>query len=446
MKTIRIIMLIVLFGTSALVAQVPSDSTTINSTISSDTVENTNKSKVKVSVLPYPFYSNLFKFGVGGFVGVSGLLSENSLIKAGGFISTNKSILGYVQIEEFQVPGLERLFIRPDLFFGKLGSVSNYSDLPLPRTKTFSTPAGVNNSDKDNYFDVEGKYQWYECTFGYLLPIGYGRDNKVAHPILEDGILVGGATGGYSLNPFKSGRTFLQSRISYRSLEMSLSNTTTTQVASGIEFMLNVENVDYVWNPTRGYTAKFSYFTDWKDLGGTSTFDVLKADIACYFPLSDEKSKTPSVLAFDFKTAHTLNWDEYDLVDFNGKQVKSYHRPPNFIGAFLGGPKTMRGYMEFRYFDRSSIYYCSEYRQKLPWNPFNYWSFTRAIGVNWIELAFFGELGRVAPNWNFADFHKDMKWDVGTGIRLFMNGLLLRLDVAYGKEGALFQMYYDYSF
>jgi hypothetical protein len=398
------------------------------------------QSQISLKLLPYPFYCNLFKFGVGGFASVKGLVTENSLLKAGGFVSSNSSILAYLQYEDFQVPYLERIFIRPDLLAGELGTVKNYADLPLPRTETFSTRAGANNSDKDNYFDVKGDYGWYECTFGYLLPIGYGKDHVLSHPVLQNGILVSGETGGYSLNPFISGRTFLQTLLIYRSLAMTMAGQHVKQVASGVEFSLREDNVDYIWNPTRGYNAKLSYLSNWDALGGSGTFEVVKADVSCYFPLTPKESKTPSVLALDFKTANTTSWNDFDSA------TQTYNRPPNFIGAYLGGPRTMRAYSEFRYYDCSSIYYCAEYRKILSWNPLNSCKLTKAIGVDWIQAAFFGELGRVAPEWNIKELHQDMKWDLGAGLRFFMNGFLIRIDCAYGKEGGILQMYYNYSF
>ncbi|MBP7462084.1 MAG: hypothetical protein KBA26_12410, partial [Candidatus Delongbacteria bacterium] len=211
---IRFVMMIGIMATQSIAEEmtgsIPGNSVSDNPQVSS------SDSSVRVSVLPYPFYSNIFQFGIGGFCSVSGLVSENSLMKAGGFISTNSSILGYLQYEEFQIPKMERIFVRPDLLFGKLGTVKNYMDLPLPREKSFDTKPGVNESDRDNYFEVEGDYQWYECTFSYLLPIGYGRKHKVAHPVLRKGLLVGGETGGYHFSPWVCGRTFLQSRLSYR--------------------------------------------------------------------------------------------------------------------------------------------------------------------------------------------------------------------------------------
>lgn len=410
---------------------------------------------VEFTILPYPFYTNVFKFAVGAFASLKGFPQESSFLKVGGFVSTNGSILGYLQYEELQIPYFERIAIRPDLFFGKIGKIRNYSEMPYPFNyiipqEDYPVTAGTNGSDIDDYFEIEGTYQWYEGTLSYLLPIGWGKDHITTKPILEDGILMGGETGGYSLNPFKSGRTFLKALVSYRRLDMEYIGYDITQIASGVEWIFNVENLDYIWNPTRGYNFNFSYFMDWSALGGTSKFDVLKADISAYVPLSEPRDKTPTVLAFNFKTAHTLSWDKYDIVSMNvgGHQfpeTKEYHRPPNFIGAFLGGPIKMRGYPEYRFYDRSSIYYSMEYRQITDWNPLNSFKLTRGI-VDWFEYAFFGELGRVAPDWNFVDFHKDMKWDIGAGLRIFMNGFLVRVDLSYGGEGFLVQMYYNYPF
>jgi hypothetical protein len=50
------------------------------------------------------------------------------------------------------------------------------------------------------------------------------------------------------------------------------------------------------------------------------------------------------------------------------------------------------------------------------------------------------EAGRVAPEWNFAELHRDMKWDTGLGIRLWVKGLVVRVDSAFASEGASVQM------
>ena len=433
---------------NTLLSQVKSD-TIVQSPLNSviDTNRNqssSDSSKITVHFVPYCFYSNLLEWAFGGFLGINGLLHENTITKAGAYISTNSSILGYLQMEDFQLPFYPRIFLKPDLLGGKIGIVQNYS--AQPGTKTYGTNAGQNESDKDNYFETDGIYQWYEMTLKYLLPIGWAKDSCIAAPKLKNGILQSGATGGYDLNPLVSGRTFVGVRVFYNSLKMEKNSTEIVGIGSGFDFTLNVENLDYFWNPTRGYNFSLSYIIDSKALNSSSSFKIIKSDLALYIPLSPVESLSPDVLAFDVQSCHTPTWDDYDIETINNINISKYHRPENFIGAALGGHSRMRGYAEYRYFDCSSIYYCAEYRKILPWNPFNGWWLTKKIGVDWIQLAAFGELGRVAPYWRLSTLHEDMKWDIGLGARFFMGGVLIRLDVAAGKEGTMVQMFYNYSF
>lgn len=182
-------------------------------------------------------------------------------------------------------------------------------------------------------------------------------------------------------------------------------------------------------------------------LSNSTPFDIWKGDLAWFVPLSGRTT----VLALDATTVYTPSWGDYDLASMSvpGKgtiQYKKYHRPQNFVGAALGGQSRLRGYDEYRFFDCSSVYYCAELRQILPWNPFDACWLTRKVGVDWIQASAFAEMGRVAPAWQLKELHTDMKWDVGAGIRLFINGIILRIDAATGREGTRLQMFYNYSF
>jgi hypothetical protein len=81
------------------------------------------------------------------------------------------------------------------------------------------------------------------------------------------------------------------------------------------------------------------------------------------------------------------------------------------------------------------------------WNPFTSWRWVQErLGVEWIQLAPFAEVGRVAPSWDLEKLHSSLKWDVGFGVRALAMGLLLRLDVAGSPEGACVQMMVDHPF
>ncbi len=51
-------------------------------------------------------------------------------------------------------------------------------------------------------------------------------------------------------------------------------------------------------------------------------------------------------------------------------------------------------------------------------------------------MAPFIEAGRVGPDYDTDLFFKDLKWDVGVGLRLMAFRAVVRLDFAVGEEGA----------
>ena len=56
------------------------------------------------------------------------------------------------------------------------------------------------------------------------------------------------------------------------------------------------------------------------------------------------------------------------------------------------------------------------------------------------------EAGRVADEWDIGEFHKDMKFSFGGGVRISVEGLIIRVDLAGSKEGAEVQMFIGHAF
>ena len=402
------------------------------------------KREVIISTLPFALYSEIFGWAAGGFVGIQGLSQRNMSLYAGGLMSTNGTKYGFIQFREFYLPFYPRIYIAPDILGGYFGVLNVYKDSPdSPPPATSKERAGSNDSDENDYIEVSGSDQWYEMKFRFLLPIGHGKDEIYFSPELENGILVAGELGGTHWNPFVSGRTFIDIKPFYRKRVAFATN--------GIEFALTRENTDFYVNPTRGSLQKFAFRRDFGWFDTMAPWSVIETDLRWYLPLHEmfgSKNSLPKVLAFDFWTVNTLTWDSYDVegVAPDGSLIKKYHRPPPYTGAYLGGRYRLRAYYEGRFNDKAAIYYGMEYRQIIPWNPFNEWSLTRKLNIHWLQIAFFAELGRVAPEWDLETLHTDMKWSAGGGIRIFMNNLILRVDSAFGDEGMFLQMYVDHAF
>lgn len=407
-------------------------------------INDTEENPPKISALPFALYSEIFGWAAGGFVGIQGLSQKNMSLYMGGLISTNGTKYGFIQFREFYLPFYPRIYIAPDILGGYFGVLNLYKDPPNAPPQTDSKlRAGSNESDKNDYVEASGSDQWYELKFRFLLPIGHGKDQIYFSPKLGNGILKSGEMGGTSWNPLESGRTFIDIKPFYRKRVSFATN--------GIEFALTRENTDYYVNPTKGSYQKFAFRRDFGWFDSMSPWSVIEADLRWYLPiheLLENKNSLPKVLALNFWTINTITWDNYDVVgiDQYGNNIKLYHRPPPYTGAYLGGRYHLRAYYEGRFNDRAAIYYGAEYRQIISWNPFNLWSVTEKLNVHWLQLAVFAELGRVAPEWNISTLHTDMKWSAGGGLRIFMNNLILRIDGAFGKEGFYTQMFVDHAF
>jgi hypothetical protein len=94
----------------------------------------------------------------------------------------------------------------------------------------------------------------------------------------------------------------------------------------------------------------------------------------------------------------------------------------------------MRAFPSNRFSDKAAIYYTAEYRVMPDWNPIRSVSWLDWLEVKWLQLAAFVEVGRVAPSWRLDELHRDMKWDVGIGLRVWGKGAVARADIAFAEE------------
>ena len=153
-----------------------------------------------------------------------------------------------------------------------------------------------------------------------------------------------------------------------------------------------------------------------------------------YIDLGESDRFRQRVLAFSAWTSYSPTWEE------NADGTVDNGAPP-FMGSTLGGVWRMKGYPWQRFNDKAAIYYSTELRLIPDWNPLENWAwFQERVGVEWIQIVPFAELGRVAPSWNLSELHTDMKWDVGLGLRAFARGLVVRVDAAVSEESVGIQM------
>jgi hypothetical protein len=397
-------------------------------TASADTGGSTSYETLSI---PFPFYNESFGFGVGYVYGRSGWPEPQSRLLGTVMGGSAGTAMLLIAGQDLRTPWLDRLFIDPFASVGYFGDTESYID---GNPDFPNEDAGTNDSSKKNFISGEGFDNFLRIRFHYLLPIGHGRDQVVPRYELVDGLPVGGFTGARSLNPLKSGRTFVDFRPFYRSQQIDGDDVSATVSTNGIDLGLTWDNRDFPTNPARGQSVSLALSRDFGAFNSSDSWTVWQAEVDQYFELNNLPRVRQTVLALNAWTAQTPSWER--LAD--GSVA---NRPPAYAGATLGGLWRMRAYPAQRFNDRAAIYYAAELRVIPEWNPFNAWpAFQSYANVEWFQFVPFAELGRVAPNWDLGTLHSSMKWSAGFGIRAWASGFVLRVDTALSEEGASVQM------
>jgi len=195
--------------------------------------------------LPYAFYNESFGFAVGYVYGVVGRPQQQATLLATAIAGSKGSAMGFLVGRDLQMPRVDRLFMDPIVSVGYFKDseafIDGNPDFPDQR-------AGSNDSDADNYVKGNGWDNFFRLEFKYLLPIGNGRDQIIATYKIKDGLLESGATGGTSLNPFKSGKTYLETHPFYRSQQIDgddVDETTKTTV-----WIFRCSGITAIFTPT----------------------------------------------------------------------------------------------------------------------------------------------------------------------------------------------------
>ncbi len=379
--------------------------------------------------LPYVFFNTSFGAAAGFVYGGSGFLQRQSTTVATAIAGSNNSLALFVLSRDIQVPFARRFFIDTDIALSTYGDIVSYApgnpEYPYER-------AGSNNSHVDNYIHGTGSDNFGRVKVRYLLPIGHGRDQIIPTLVFENGLLVEGAAGGTSWNPFVSGRTFLEAKPYWRQQVVRSEFGKHEKKTNGVEFSLLWDNTDLTRNPSRGNSLRLRFNKDWGFFDSTNPYVVLDGEFCQYISLGESETFKQRVLAFDIWTSNSPSWDDYTVR--RGQLVGE--RAPAFSGSTLGGLFRMRGYPTSRFNDQAAIYYAAEYRVIPRWNPWADIGWVhKYLGIAWWQIVPFVEAGRVAPEWSLSTLHSSMKWDGGVGVRALARGILIRIDIAGSNEG-----------
>ena len=380
--------------------------------------------------LPFGFYNETFGLTGGWVEGRVGYPQPGARLFGTVMAGAEGSLLGFAMAQNLRLPGLERLFIDPMLSIGMFDNADTFID---GNPAFVGQRAGTNDSDENNFVSGDVSDNFARVRFRYLLPIGHGRDQIMPDYKMIDGELYSGASGGESLNPFESGRSFIEFRPFWRSLDVAGDGFDRDIRTNGLDLIYFWDNRDFPYNPSKGNSVRLQVSKDFGLFDSSDSWTVVQAEVDAYHDFGRTALFRNRILAFDFWTADTPSWNE------DGNTISN--RPPAYTGATLGGLWRMRGFPTQRFNDRSAIYYSAEMRLSPHWNPFDSWpAVQNRLGVEWIQVVPFLEVGRVADKYDLGELHSDMKWSVGTGLRAWVKGFLVRMDTAISDEGVRVQM------
>jgi hypothetical protein len=396
-----------------------------------DAMEPSLRGADRVISLPYGFWNETFGAAAAYVYAINGYPQRQAGVLGTVMAGTTGSVMGLVMGQNIRLFGIDRLSFDPILSVGHFGDLDAYidgnPDFPDER-------AGSNDSDADDFITGSGSDTFFRFRFKYLLPIGSGRDQVTPAYQFSEGLLISGASGAAAWNPLTSGRTFLELRPFYRTQNIDNDDLDEEQSTNGLEFNIFWDNRDYPGNPSAGNALSLKVTRDWGFGNSSASWTNFSVEYDHYMSLGEIKGFRQCVLAFDFWTSYSSTWE----VQPGGAIA---HRPPAFSGATLGGSFRMRAYPSQRFSDKAAVYYAAELRMTPEWNFLNRIAWLQEhVGVEWIQLVAFGEVGRVAPEYGVSELHQDMRWDAGIGLRAWAKGLVARVDVAYSDEGMGVQM------
>jgi hemolysin activation/secretion protein len=141
-------------------------------------------------------------------------------------------------------------------------------------------------------------------------------------------------------------------------------------------------------------------------------------------------------------TGYVPTGERFDLVlDTQFFQARGQESRGEVIA---GGSPPLRGYPEGRWSDRYGVFAAVELRYTIPVN----WDLDIYLAhgvVEGMQFAVFTDAGQVSPK-NDSLLFKDLHQSYGFGVRALFQAIVLRLDLAFSKEGPQTHLTIDQPF
>ncbi|WP_157378684.1 BamA/TamA family outer membrane protein [Aliagarivorans taiwanensis] len=367
-----------------------------------------------------PFVMSSSSMGLAGGLAVSaqGYGQSQGQILGVGLLSDNNSHLTYLGVYNYRIPNTSRWYVESELLHGLYREDSVY----VEGADGFDSPSGSHNSDKNNF--VEGKHTQhdYRIGFRYVFPWGRGADDYQPAPVeMQDG-LPGYGSGDVAppplvsmvISPFYKSREVENAAEPYRDTR-----------SQGLKLGLDYDSRDFQPSPSRG--QRFTLDVT-RDFGGShrNGFTKVEGQYSHYLNLGPGFGSKQNVLAMTGYLSDIPTWDK-DNPEANA---------PWYEQSSVGTWRRLRGYSGTRFHDRSAVFYGAELRMIPNWQPQGGIPLIKLYNIPWWQFAVFGEVGRVHDELDLAELHSDMNWSAGFGMRVFIEQVVARIDMAYSDEGS----------
>ncbi|MDO6708096.1 hypothetical protein [Photobacterium sp. 1_MG-2023] len=381
------------------------------------------------AMVPFAFYTDNFGFAVGMAGVVKGAFQPQASLFGAGVKGSSGSWLTYFRGDNFRLNEQSRWLFGAEIYN------ADFQD-----TDFYLGEAADNDSTRQDALNTNAQDARYRLFARYIFPLGSATSHPLAALALKRPL-----TGS---TPWDSGITSLEFRPFYQCRRyddrhaLPPTEFSETEEVWALETRLEWDNLNHEHNPSEG---SHSLLTVTADPGSSARESWWQWELSqSWFwdmgPAGDWFDQ--QVIAFNAYLSDVPSWNDSEQVQGETR----YHRPPEFARASLGGLFRLRSYPGGRFSDRSALSYSLEYRVMPEWQPLSVWPVFEWYDVPWWQWVVFGDLGRVAGEFDLKTLNQEMRWSAGGAVRFQVEGIVVRAEMAWGEEESSFNVMVNQPF
>jgi hypothetical protein len=385
----------------------------------------------KTQALPFGFFSDTMGTAVGAGIVSSGTIQPQATLFGVGLYSTNDSWLYYLAALNFQIPKLEQWLFSFDSYDAQYTEGRYYINTDL---------SAEGNSGSRKRITATGRESFIRPQARYVLPWSKGASG--AADSLRGPRGISGLKPIESWDPTVSGTTSIGFTGKWQRRDLSkfnLHQTSNELTVYSIDLKFDNRNSNHI--PSDGGVISFKSNNDFGS-DERPSWNTVELKGAFFFDLGATSWFQQQTIGLSAWTADTPSWNNSTVI--NGTSMKN--RPPDYAGVTLGGWERLRGYYGGRFFDRSAVAYSAEYRIIPAWQPLKELPIFKTYNIPWWQWVFFIDAGNVNDRYNLAELHKELKYSIGSSLRLSVEGVVLRMDYSISAEDSQFRVLINQPF